>query len=382
MIIGIDATHTVTGGAQRHLISLLDSYLKNERKNIDIQKIYVWSTKITLDILPKSDKIIQSSSFFFNHGLLLKLFWQFFFQGFFAKKNKCNILLVTGGVFFTNFKPVVVISQNILPFYPSILKKNIFSFFFLKNFLLGRELKKSFIKAEGIIFLSNFSKNYILNYLNLKNLKKKSTVIPHCLSDATMKFFSKKKNNTNFGKTIKILFVSNFEIYKNHTDILLALNNLKKSYKIKLTCVGSMGSNINAFNILKKKVDPNNTWIKNLDFSAHNKILKLIKDTNIFFFSSYCESFSVTLLEGFASNRPMLISDYKLFKDILGNNAFFYKMNSSINLEKQLLNLFENYSKCLKKNIEGYKIVQKKYNSTLVSTLTLNFLRTVIKKTR
>ena len=148
MIIGIDATHTVTGGAQRHLISLLDSYLKNERKNIDIQKIYVWSPKITLDILPKSDKIIQSSSFFFNHGLLLKLFWQFFFQGFFAKKNKCNILLVTGGVFFTSFKPVVAISQNILPFYPSILKKNIFSFFFFKKFNIKERIKKIFYQSR------------------------------------------------------------------------------------------------------------------------------------------------------------------------------------------------------------------------------------------
>jgi glycosyltransferase involved in cell wall biosynthesis len=382
MIIGIDASHTVTGGAQRHLISLLDSYLKNERKNIDIQKIYVWSPKNTLDILPKSNKIIKSSSFFFNHGLVLKLFWQFFFQGFLAKKNKCSILFVTGGVFFTSFKPVVAISQNILPFYPSILKKNIFSFFFLKNFILGRELKKSFIKAEGIIFLSNFSKNYILNYLNLRNLKKKCTIIPHCLSDTTMKFFLKKNINTNFEKTIKILFISNFETYKNHIDILSALNNLKKDYKIKLTCVGSSGNNINEFNILKKKVDPNNTWIKTLNFSAHNKILKLIKDTNIFFFSSYCESFSVTLLEGLASNKPMIISDHKLFRDILKHNAFFYKINSTIDLKKKLLNLFENYRKCLKKNIDGYNIVKKKYNSTLVSTLTFNFLRTVIKQIR
>jgi len=382
MIIGIDATHTVTGGAQRHLISLLDSYLKNERKNIDIQKIYVWSPKITLDILPKSDKIIQSSSFFFNHGLLLKLFWQFFFQGFFAKKNKCNILLVTGGVFFTSFKPVVAISQNILPFYPSILKKNIFSFFFLKNLILRRELKKSFIKAEGIIFLSNFSKNYILNYLNLNNLKKKSTIIPHCLSEATMKYFLKRNISKNYKKKIKILYVSNFESYKNHNDILLALNNLKNDYEIKLTCVGSSGTNVNAFNVLKKKVDPNNTWVQTLDFSLHNKILKLMKDTNIFFFSSYCESFSVTILEGLASNKPMLISHHKIFKEILGSNAIYYKINNPIDLEKKFLNLFENYRKCLKKNIDGYNIVKKKYNSTLVSTLTFNFLRTVIKQIR
>jgi len=382
MIIGIDATHTVTGGAQRHLISLLNSYLKNEIKNIDIQKIYVWSPKITLDILPKSDKVIQSSSFFFNHGLLLKLFWQFFFQGFFAKKNKCNILLVTGGVFFTSFKPVVVISQNILPFYKNILNKNILSYFFFKNLILRRELKKSFIKAEGIIFLSNFSKNYILNHLNLNNLKKKSTIIPHCLSDATMKYFSKRNISKNYKKKIKIIYISNFETYKNHSDILLALNNLKNDYEIKLTCVGSPGTSSDAFNVLIKKVDPNNTWIQTINYLLHNKVLKLIKDNDIFFFSSYCESFSITVLEGLASNKPMLISDHKIFKEIIGSNAFYYKINNPIDLEKKFLNLFENYRKCLKKNIDGYNLVKKKYNSTLVGALTFNFLITVIKKIR
>ena len=107
-----------------------------------------------------------------------------------------------------------------------------------------------------------------------------------------------------------------------------------------------------------------------------------MKDTNIFFFSSYCESFSVTILEGLATNKPMVVSDHKIFREILGNNAIYYKINDFIDLEKKFLNLFENYRNFLKKNSEGYNIVKKKYNSNLTSTLTFNFLRRVIKKIR
>ena len=76
MIIGIDASHTVAGGAVSHLKNLLTNISFNK---FSIKRIYVWAPKKTINLLPKHKNIIYKSHFLFKYNFLFKIFWQLFF---------------------------------------------------------------------------------------------------------------------------------------------------------------------------------------------------------------------------------------------------------------------------------------------------------------
>jgi hypothetical protein len=129
MIIGIDASHTVAGGAVSHLKNLLSDINFNK---YSIKCIYVWAPKKTINFLPKHKNVIYNDHFLFKYNFLFKIFWQLFFFPKILKKNKCNIAFITGGYFFVNFRPIVSLSQNILPFYKKQVIKYFPSFFLYK----------------------------------------------------------------------------------------------------------------------------------------------------------------------------------------------------------------------------------------------------------
>ena len=104
MIIGIDASHTVAGGAISHLKNLLTNVNFNK---YSIQYIYVWAPKNTLSLLPRNKYIIYKDHFLFKYNFLSKVFCQFFFFSKDLKKNNFNIAFITAGYFFIDFKPIV-----------------------------------------------------------------------------------------------------------------------------------------------------------------------------------------------------------------------------------------------------------------------------------
>jgi len=156
MILGIDASHTQAGGAISHVRNLLKNL---DLKKYSIDKIYVFIPKKTSKLLPNNNNIIYVNNYFINGNLFLKIFWQIFFLKKQLRKNKCNILLVTGGYFFINFNPIVSISQNILPFYKREVRKFFPSFFYFKLIILNFFLKKSFLKNLLVTFV-NYSQGF------------------------------------------------------------------------------------------------------------------------------------------------------------------------------------------------------------------------------
>ena len=255
MIIGIDATHTVTGGAISHLKNLLTNVPFNK---FSIKRIYVWAPKKTINLLPKHKNVIYNDHFLFKYNFLLKIFWQLFFFSKVLKKNKCNIAFITGGYFFVNFRPIVSLSQNILPFYTKQVIKYFPSFFYIKLIILKLLLIYSFNRSNKVIFLSKFACKFTKNFLK-QNLRVDQ--IPHCLNNKIINYL-KRNQSEPFRKTIKIIFISDITFYKNHRNILLAISSLRRSYNIQLTLIGNYEARcFDNFIKLKNQLDPKNEFI-------------------------------------------------------------------------------------------------------------------------
>jgi glycosyltransferase involved in cell wall biosynthesis len=370
MIIGIDASHTVIGGAVSHLKNLLSNV---DFKKYSIKRIYVWTPKKTIAFLPKNKNIIYKHNYFFRFNFVLKIIWQFFFFGKALKKNNCNIAFITAGYFFTNFRPIISLSQNVLPFYSGQVKKYFPSFFYVKLIFLKLLLIHSFNKANKVIFLSKYIKNFTVKFLK-KNLK--TDQIPNCLNSDIINFF-KNGFNSAHKKIIKIIFISDITFYKNHHNILLAIAALRKNYNIKLTLIGGYESRcFKNFIKLKNYLDPKNKFILYKRILSHKKTLNNLKNADIFFYSSYCESFSVSIMEGMISGKPMLISNIPVFKEVLGSNAIYFNNDSLEDLKFKLVKTINlSLSQKKKNNKNNYKLLVTKYSQKLVREKTFLSLK-------
>jgi glycosyltransferase involved in cell wall biosynthesis len=370
MILGIDASHTQAGGAISHVRNLLKNL---DLKKYSIDKIYVFIPKKTSKLLPNNNNIIYVNNYFINGNLFLKIFWQIFFLKKQLRKNKCNILLVTGGYFFINFNPIVSISQNILPFYKREVRKFFPSFFYFKLIILNFFLKKSFLKANKVIFLSKHSKYFISKEIG-GNIK--SVIIGHCLSDDLIKNLKKTNAKKNTKSSIRIIFISDIIFYKNHKNVLLALSLLRDTYNIKLFCFGSYEkSSFTDFNNLRNQIDPERKYIFYRSLK-HNTLLRMIKCSDIFLYSSYCESFPVSIMEGMASGKPMLVSNTPVFKEILRSNAIYFNIDSLEDLKSKLIKIINlPLNKKKLNNKKNYQLLLTKYSQKLVREKTFLSLK-------
>ena len=370
MIIGVDASHTVAGGAISHLKNLLTNVSFNK---YSIKYIYVWAPKETLSLLPKNKYIIYRDHFLLKQNFLFKIFWQLFFFKKDLKKNNCNIVLITGGYFFIDFKPIITISQNILPFYSKQVKKYFPSFFYVKLIIFKLFLIQSFNRANKVIFLSRYVKKFALKFLR-KNLT--TDEIPNCVNHSIINFFKKKVNKID-KKIVKIIFISDITFYKNHHNILLAISSLRKNYNIELILIGGYEPRcFNNFIKLKKQLDPENKFILYKGILPHKETMQILKYSDIFFYSSYCESFSVSILEGMASGKPMLVSNIPVFKEVLGSNAIYFNIDNLEDLKSKLIktiNLSLNKKKLNDK--KNCKLLLTKYSQRLVREKTFLSLK-------
>lgn len=370
MIIGIDASHTIVGGAISHLKNLLTNINFNK---YSIKYIYVWAPKKTIKLLPKYKNIIYKDHFLFKYNFLFKIFWQLFFFSNALKKFNCNIAFITGGYFFVRFKPIVSLSQNILPFHKKEVSKYFPSFFYIKLIILKLLLIFSFNRANKVIFLSKYAERFTIKFLK-KNLILDQ--IPHCLDNKIISYF--RRNKRKFSrKTIKIIFISDITFYKNHRNILLAVSSLRRSYNIQLTLIGDYEARcFDNFIKLKNQLDPKNEFIFYKGLLPYKKTMNYLKNSDIFFYSSYCESFSVSILEGMASQKPMLISNSPVFKEVVKSNAIYFDIDSLEDLKFKLIkiiNLPLNKKKLFIRN--NNRVLLQSFNQKLVREKTFFSLK-------
>jgi hypothetical protein len=111
--IGIDAANIRLGGGITHLAEILNSV---DVDSLKIQKMIVWAGQKTLDQLPNFPWLEKICPPNLNGALISRAFWQVFCLSDAARSRQCDVLLVPGGSYLGNFKPVVTMSQNLLPF--------------------------------------------------------------------------------------------------------------------------------------------------------------------------------------------------------------------------------------------------------------------------
>ena len=252
--LGIDASNIRQGGGITHLSQLLQHA---EPDLSEISKVVVWSSQETLNKLPEKKWLIKQSNKMLDGNFLSRTLWQVFKLDRVLGEFNCDLLFVPGASFKAKFRPVISIHQNQLPFeWVEILRYG-FSFMTLKWVLLRMTQSLSFKKSNGIIFLSEYSKDSLIKVINKQDIINK--IIPHGVES---RFFSSPKEqfsieNYSIKNPLKIIYISTIDFYKHQWNIAEAAKSLKRQgYPIDLKFYGS--ANSRALKKLKKVIIDSN----------------------------------------------------------------------------------------------------------------------------
>ena len=375
MMIGIDASRSVSGGAIEHLRGFLMHHPSIIKK---INKAYIWAPSSTLAKLPNYLWLKKISTDHLGSLTVKKLFWQKYVLPKVCKKLHVNLLFNTDAGSVCNFKPSLTLLQNILPLETKVISNyRFFQFSLYKNLILRTIYLQSLRKTNHIIFLSNYSKKILSKLIKIKNY----SIIPHGIDPSFYKTNFKKINKKK-NSLVKALYVSNAMIYKNQWNVIAAISKIRLRYNInlKLKIVGGgSGYALNKMKFSKFKYDKKGKFIKLDKFIKKNKIKNEYQNSHIFIYASSCESFGISLLEAMSTGIPIACSNKSSIPELINGNAVYFNPENIEDIISSVMKILSN--KNLRKKIsQGSKKRSRNYTWKKSSKLTWRLIYNIAKR--
>jgi glycosyltransferase involved in cell wall biosynthesis len=340
MIIGIDASNLRLGGGLTHLIEVLSAV--NIHKH-NISKVIIWGGEQSLSQIsnfPWLKKIIPEE---LNHSLFSRLMWQKFRLSTSAKDNNCDLIFSPGGSVLCNFRPIVTMSQNILPFEWSEAKRYGFSLEALRLILLWQLQSKTFRSADGVIFLTNYAKKQVTKVVG--KIKGSSVIIPHGLNSRFCIYPKKQHDISDYTltKPFNILYVSTVDRYKHQWNVVEAVAKLRKEgYPVALNLVGAVLFAKNLLEKSLKKFDANSEWANYHESVPYLDMHNIYKDANLGVFASSCENLPIILIETMASGLPIACSNKGPMPEVLGKAGEYFNPENPAEIYHSIKKLIDN----------------------------------------
>ena len=357
MNLGFDCIN-IRGGGITHIQNILNY---TNRKNIKFKKIIIWGNKEVLNSIKSKKFIIKIYNKIYEKNLLLRLLWKFFFFKNSINKNKVNCMFFLSGFFLNKYTDKSVIYlQNILPFLNKYTSKYSLiaqiKFFFLKKIYLF-----SINRSDYIIFPSKSFQNI---FKKLK-INTKSSVIYH---GAKKKFF-----NPKYSKEIKMVNLSSLEPFKNHSNLLEALKQLKKEkYNFFIDFYGpGSNSQVEKFKNTIKKNFPTDLSVRYLGTKSQNF---KFRNYNVLINSSFCESFGLPVVEALNSGMKIVCSNIAVFNELLRDYPIYFNPHSPVSIKNAIKKI-----RLKKINLNARKKLIKKFNWKKSSKQTFDLLYKISK---
>ena len=375
MILGIDASNIRVGGGVTHLVELLK---EADPLKYGFTKVILWSGSKTLNQIEERDWLEKQYLPVFDKSLLERIFWQRFKLSKLVKQNGCNLLFAPGGSYAGDFHPMVTMSRNLLPFEWKELLRYGMSLKLFKMIILRFTQSYSFQVADGLIFLTAYSKEAVNKVTIIPDHK--TIIIPHGISD---QFVIKPRPHLTIGnyskeKPFRIIYVSVIEMYKHQWNVAEAVYNLHRDgIPVVLDLIGS--SYPPALKKLQKKleeIDPNRKVIRYLGAVPYKELHNNYDCSDLFLFASSCENMPNILLEGMASGLPIACSKFGPMPEILDESGLYFdpldvssiknvikKLIDSQNLRSELSNRafqrarFFSWKNCADKTFEYFRTI-------------------------
>ncbi len=323
MVIGIDASHLIGGGGITHLVEFLRA-ADPEKQCVSL--VVIWGRAETLARLPDQRWLKKVNPDALNRGLLWRLLWQRFRLSREAQSAGCDVLFIPGGSYVGSFRPIVAMSQNLLPFDWLELRRYGVSKRALRLLLLRYIQGWSFRRADGVIFLTEYARKAVIEVTG--QIAGKVAIIPHGV-DSRFEAAPRKQldiSNYSLERPFKILYVSSINLYKHQCRIAEAVADLRKAgLPVILNLVGpGYPPSLRSLKHTMSKVDPQGEFIKYLGMVPYAEVHIKYQQAELAVFASSCENMPNILIESMASGLPIVCSNRGPMPEVLGKAGVYF----------------------------------------------------------
>lgn len=339
MIIGIDASNIRMGGGLTHLKAILESV---NPKVSEFSKIILWSSNSTLHQIPDYSFLEKQTHPFLNKSNLFSVLFQFLLLKKEANSNKCDLVFAPGGTFISSFRPFVTMSQNMLPFEEEEAKH-----YYLKMRIRLKLLfctqSFAFKKSNGLIFLTNYAKNYISKKINIE--ASKATIIPHGVSSLFQLEPREQLEPSCYtpDKPFEFLYVSYITVYKHQWNIAEAVCQMhQEGYPVRLKLIGSVWDSFDKVKVVLEKYPNSSECIQYIPGLPHNELITHYHNSDAFVFGSTCENMPIILIEAMSAGLPIASSNYGPMQEVLEHSAIYFDPRKVEQIKEALQTIFEN----------------------------------------
>lgn len=323
LILGVDATNLRRGGGVTHLIELLQAAqpLKN-----GFGRVVVWGGTPTLQALEDQPWLSKRNPPALNQGLLKRALWQRYHLSQAARDEGCDVLFVPGGSYAGDFHPVVTMSQNLLPFEMPELRRYGWSLVTLKFLLLRLTQSRSFRKADGVIFLTEYARDIVLRVTG--KLRGQTCIVPHGLNPRFNLLPKVQRSIADYddANPYRVLYVSIIDQYKQQWHVVEAVATLRQQrLPIVLDLVGpSYPPALKRLREVIDRLDIDRLWVRYHGAIPFNELHHRYAQADLGLFASSCENMPNILLETMASGLPIACSNRGPMPEVLGSAGVYF----------------------------------------------------------
>ena len=362
MKIGFDAKRafnnsTGLGNYSRSVIQSISQHNPTD-------KLYLFTTHINHDIFKAqkpNTQIIHPNIKSNTH------YWRF--RGINNDIKQLNIDLFHG---LSNELPFGINTTSVVTIHDLLFLKYPQFYNFIDRKIYNFKSKYACKKADKIIAISQQTKEDIVNYYNI-NPNKIEVIYQSCHQDfislnKNVKIDSKLKNQLS---KPYLLFVGSTEKRKNLSFLLKAITALED---IRLICVGK---NTKKNDKIKNFIIQNNLHKKVtfLNVNSTKILAEIYKKSEGLVYPSIDEGFGIPIIEAMYCSVPVIISDKKIFKEIGGKHAYYFKQNqleSLIQAIKEITTQSEERNTRIAQNLKYVKKFNEHSQAKKISDLYKN----------
>jgi glycosyltransferase involved in cell wall biosynthesis len=311
IVLGIDASRNRSGGARAYLIGVLAEL---DPTKYGIREVHLWAFKALLCSIPDRPWLIKHNPKELEQGLLSQLWWQATRLTEEMVRSGCNILFTTDAGTLCRFKPMVVLSQDMLSYEPGMMRYFGYTKARLRLLTLLLVQNRAFRSAKGVIFLTNYAAKVIQESCGALP---RVACIPHGVGEDFRRTHALQAWPEPGARPIQCLYVSNAEMYKHQWVVVRAIEGLRKcGYNIILSLVG--GGSGRAQEHLDEQIsisDPKKTFVFQLDFLPHQELPLHLARADIFVFASSCENMPLPIACSNRGPMPEVLTDGGVYFD-------------------------------------------------------------------
>lgn len=269
---------------------------------------------------------------------LLRAVWERLVLPGILRRTRADILFCPGGVVATRAPDgcrTVTMFRNMIPFTPELVHQMRWGSQRLRNIVLKRVMLRSMATADLTIFISEFAKSVIL----ASGPVKKSVTISHGISDA----FRTADDIVLRPKTLPekdyLLYVSRFDIYKHHREVVQAYAALPDAWRNRypLVLIGECDT---------PEAEAVRRMTGETELTANVQIMGAVPyaelpawyhHAKLSLFASSCENCPNILLEALGAGRPVLSSNVMPMPEFGGEDILYFAPDDPTTLTTAML---------------------------------------------